>query len=144
MQVCTLLQRDNHASTQPLSFLQAGCPSCHSTNSVKALKAISRELHADKNLSPSPTVPTIPVPIPTGLAHTGTSTGFLLLLLPCKTLVWIILLLYAIGADFSLCLWVQIPSVLSPAFLCFFHSTCPSVILLFRKITSWGALRTCS
>jgi len=28
MQVCTSLQTDNHASTPPLSFLQAGCPSC--------------------------------------------------------------------------------------------------------------------
>jgi len=39
MQVCTLLQTDNHASSPPLSFLQAGCPSCRPTNSVKALKA---------------------------------------------------------------------------------------------------------
>ena len=39
MQVCTLLQTDNHASTPPLCFLQAGCPSCRPTNSVKALKA---------------------------------------------------------------------------------------------------------
>ena len=39
MQVCTALQTDNHASTPPLSFLQAGCPSCRPTNSVKALKA---------------------------------------------------------------------------------------------------------
>jgi len=39
MQVCTSLQTDNHASTPPLSFLQAGCPSCHPSNSVKALKA---------------------------------------------------------------------------------------------------------
>ena len=39
MQVCTLLQTDNHASTPPLSVLQAGCPSCRPTNSVKALKA---------------------------------------------------------------------------------------------------------
>jgi len=39
MQVCTLLQTDNHASTSLLSFLQAGCPSCRPTNSVKALKA---------------------------------------------------------------------------------------------------------
>jgi len=30
--------RDNHASTPPLSFLLAGCPSCRPTNSVKALK----------------------------------------------------------------------------------------------------------
>jgi len=36
MQVCTLLQTDNHASTPPL--LQAGCHSCRPTNSVKALK----------------------------------------------------------------------------------------------------------
>jgi len=33
MQVCTSLQTD----TPPLSFLQVGCPSCHPTNSVKAL-----------------------------------------------------------------------------------------------------------
>jgi len=40
--VCTSLHRDNHASTPPLSFLQAGCPSCRPTNSVKALKALNR------------------------------------------------------------------------------------------------------
>jgi len=43
MQVCTSHQTDNHASTPPLSFLQAGCPSCRPTNSQstegKALKA---------------------------------------------------------------------------------------------------------
>jgi len=38
MQVCTSLQSDNHASTPPLSLLQAGCSSCRPTNSVKALK----------------------------------------------------------------------------------------------------------
>jgi len=37
MQVCASLQADNHASTPPLSFLQARCPSCRPTNSVKAL-----------------------------------------------------------------------------------------------------------
>ena len=36
-QVCTLLQTDNDASTPPVCFLQAGCPSCCPTNSVKAL-----------------------------------------------------------------------------------------------------------
>jgi len=30
-----------HASTPPLSILQARCPSCHPTNSVKALKTIN-------------------------------------------------------------------------------------------------------
>ena len=40
MQVCTLLQTDNHASTPPFCFLQVGCPSCRPTNSVKALKAL--------------------------------------------------------------------------------------------------------
>jgi len=39
MQVRTSLQTENHASTPPLSFLQAGCPSGRPTNSVKALKA---------------------------------------------------------------------------------------------------------
>jgi len=38
MQVCTLLQTDNHTSTPPLCSLQAGCPSCRPTNSVKALR----------------------------------------------------------------------------------------------------------
>jgi len=40
MQVCTSSQHtDNHASTPPLSFLQAECPSCRPTNSIKAMKA---------------------------------------------------------------------------------------------------------
>jgi len=42
MQVCTSLQTDNHANTSLLSFLQAGCPSCRPTNSVKALKATKK------------------------------------------------------------------------------------------------------
>ena len=42
IQVSTSLQSNNHASThQPLlSFSRAGCPSCHSTNDVKALHAL--------------------------------------------------------------------------------------------------------
>jgi len=47
MQVFTLLQTDNHTSAPPLSFLLAGCPSCHPTNSVKALK--EKELHYTKH-----------------------------------------------------------------------------------------------
>ena len=47
MQVCTSLQTDNHTSTPLLSFLQAGCPSCRPTNSVKALKAYAI---TDKNV----------------------------------------------------------------------------------------------
>jgi len=47
MQVCTLLQTDNHASTPPLSFLQAGCPSCRPTNSIEALKA---QNHTDNKI----------------------------------------------------------------------------------------------
>jgi len=47
MQVCTSLQSDNHASTARVSFLQAGCPFCRPTNSVKALKA---DLHGSNNL----------------------------------------------------------------------------------------------
>jgi len=37
MQMYTLPQSDDHTSTLPLSFLQAGCPSCRPTNSVKPL-----------------------------------------------------------------------------------------------------------
>jgi len=48
MQVYTSLQTDNHASTPPLSFLQAGCPSCRPTNSVKALNGFCIEDQATK------------------------------------------------------------------------------------------------
>jgi len=34
MQVCTSPQTDNHASTLPLMFLLAGCPSCRPTNNT--------------------------------------------------------------------------------------------------------------
>jgi len=49
MQVCTSLQTDNHASTPPLSFLQAGCPSCRPANSVKALKEDPADVTASQN-----------------------------------------------------------------------------------------------
>ena len=39
LQICTSLQTDNHASTPPLSFLQAGYPSSRPTSSIKVLKA---------------------------------------------------------------------------------------------------------
>ena len=47
-------QTDNHASTLPLSFLQAGCPSYRTTNSVKALKpckihSVHFRLKSDRN-----------------------------------------------------------------------------------------------
>jgi len=42
MQVCTSLQTDNHASTPPLCFEQAGCPSCRPTNSVKATNSVKK------------------------------------------------------------------------------------------------------
>jgi len=45
MQVCTSRQTDNHASTPPLSFLQAGCPSCRPTNS-RTLKKIDKSGYA--------------------------------------------------------------------------------------------------
>jgi len=48
MQICTSLQTDNHASTPPLSFLQAGCPSCRPTNSVKALKGYMEHIILSK------------------------------------------------------------------------------------------------
>jgi len=44
MQICTSPQTDNHANIPSLRFLQAGCPSCHPTNSIKALKARIKQL----------------------------------------------------------------------------------------------------
>jgi len=38
--ICTFLHTDNLACTSPLSFLQAGCPSCRPANSIQALKVI--------------------------------------------------------------------------------------------------------
>jgi len=58
MQVCTSLQTDNHASTPPFSFLQAGCPSCRPTNSVKALKASSNCTVIDFDMLANETRPT--------------------------------------------------------------------------------------
>ena len=49
MQVCTSLQTDNHANTPPLVFLQAGCPSCRPTNSVKVLKAQTHDVGANSH-----------------------------------------------------------------------------------------------
>jgi len=39
---------DSHANIPPLSFLQAGCPSCRPTNSVKALKAKGMRVNMSK------------------------------------------------------------------------------------------------
>jgi len=50
VQVCTSLQTDNHTSTPPLCFLQAGCPSCCPTISIKALKACDIFQLEEKNL----------------------------------------------------------------------------------------------
>ena len=55
MQVCTLLQTDNHASTPPLSFLQARCPSCRPTNSVKALKVVKLKPNTQRLVVPGET-----------------------------------------------------------------------------------------
>jgi len=43
MQVCTVLQTEAMPAPHHSVFLQAGCPSCRPTNSVKALKAQSTE-----------------------------------------------------------------------------------------------------
>ena len=52
MQVCNSLQTDNYASTPPLSFLQAGCPSCRLTNGVKSLYSVL----LNKQVRPRPTL----------------------------------------------------------------------------------------
>ena len=50
MQLCTSLQTDDHASTPPVSFLQAGCPSCRPTNSVKALQELKNNINVNKHV----------------------------------------------------------------------------------------------
>ena len=57
MHVCTALQTDNHASTPPLCFLQAGCPSCRPTNSVEAPKANKKYLGLDDVLAEAVATP---------------------------------------------------------------------------------------
>jgi len=56
MQVCTLhlghlVWTDNYTSTPPLCFLHAGCPSCHPTNSIKALKASRNAYKINKHIN---------------------------------------------------------------------------------------------
>jgi len=58
--ICTSLQSDNHGSTSPLEFLQAGCPSCCPTNSVKAL-TVRRSLAVEKRREQLPKSPTVTV-----------------------------------------------------------------------------------
>jgi len=52
MQICTSLQTNNHASTPPLSFLQAGCPSCRPTVS----KHCTQTKHSNFALAPISTL----------------------------------------------------------------------------------------
>ena len=55
MQVCTALLTDNHTSTQPLSFLQTGCPSCRPSNTrTDVLKQVT--LLASAHYYTQPTV----------------------------------------------------------------------------------------
>jgi len=52
MQVCISLPTDNHASTPPLILLQAGCPSCRPTNSVKNTEGKDEKQKSNKKLKP--------------------------------------------------------------------------------------------
>ena len=45
MQVCISLQTENHASTPPLSFLQAGCPSCPPNQQHQSTEGILTHWH---------------------------------------------------------------------------------------------------
>jgi len=56
MQICILTQTHNHASIPPLNFSQAGCPSCHPTNSVKALQATSKNKFTTLDVLPPTSV----------------------------------------------------------------------------------------
>jgi len=49
MQVCISLQTDNHATHH--QHLQAGCPSCRPTNSIKPLKARRTKKFTERTLN---------------------------------------------------------------------------------------------
>jgi len=49
MQVCTSLQTEKPRQQPTTQFLQAGCPSCRPTNSVKALKALPLAVRSPLN-----------------------------------------------------------------------------------------------
>jgi len=51
MQVCTSLQTDNHASTPPLSFLQAGCPSCRSTKQRQSTEGSNKAIFTTQHFA---------------------------------------------------------------------------------------------
>jgi len=59
---------DNHASTPPLSFLQAGCPSCRPTNSVKELKAKALQAKPELEIWRRPATVTLKHPLLIGKA----------------------------------------------------------------------------
>ena len=105
MQVCTLLQTDNHASTPPLFFLQAGCPSCCPANSAKALiqSTLSTfKLHLKFLSSSLPLPSSHPMPAPPIRSHNfwryinlyvrmSLKQGIFWLLTCCKLFSWVIL-----------------------------------------------------
>jgi len=49
MQVCTSLQTNNHTSTPPLSFLQAGFPSCRPNQQRQSTEGVKHWRHLDSN-----------------------------------------------------------------------------------------------
>ena len=55
--ICTSLQTDNMPAPHHSIFLQARCPACHPTNSVKALKAVMQAItHCNIKLLPLPNI----------------------------------------------------------------------------------------
>jgi len=78
MHICTSLLTNNHTSTPPLSFLQAGCPSCHPTNSVKALKAQALKVFVQYGMN-VPLIPSLSAPRVARVVFSNTAfCGFLL------------------------------------------------------------------
>jgi len=108
MQICTSLQTDNHASTPPLSFLQAGCPCCRPTNSVKALK---KSLNISKGANK---LQLIPLCHYAKLVHYYTFTAFTALTLlvgrqeghpACKKLSGGVLAWLSVWSKVQTCIW---------------------------------------
>jgi len=88
MQVFTSLQTDNHASTPPLNFLQAGCLSCRPTNSIKALKAKALLLDASALLIYIAAVPLCCTELQSNADITQISTVVVLLIAVSQALIF--------------------------------------------------------
>ena len=128
MQVCSALQTDNHASTSLLSFLQAGCPSCCPTNSVKALKALPiNQLLTNNNVY-------------SALSSCSTTNSKSHYLLSCLHEFWLLVLLQLWSADLHLQRAGRRLAALGRRRIAGRHEMCKQLCLLEEEVEPVGPI----